>query len=302
MAIAIDNILELDNSAISTYAICQLRYKLSNVLKRRSKVHRVATDIGSACHDIMDHYFRCQDIAPVIEKWRKLISESQDINDISKFYSAFGLLIEEYQVTEDANGTRMVTHMPLSSDGVTRISAERWIIRYPEQPFRLPFGERWNYTGRMDCILEDGNGQYFVWELKTSGSASNSLWQDARRISSQPKGYVRSAEYSTSKPIAGAIIVPVQINKRDAKIQPLIMLRYTSQQLDSWENETKKLFNIIEVKTQLDDFQPTGMYSGACASKDYGKCEFYEYCRSGFIPGILEQSTEHNDWSPFNEK
>jgi hypothetical protein len=190
----------------------------------------------------------------------------------------------------------------------------RWTIKYfqPELPFEILLHETltddhdddgvrisntFTYTGAMDAVVEDGNGHLFVLELKTSGHANNSLWRDKWKMDTQPRGYVWAISQHTQKPIAGAIIIPIAVGRKDCKMTPEIHLMFTPDEMNDWKELALRSFH--QIATDVDHL-PTGRYNGNCINSYLGRCDFFDYCRSGYKEEILMQITEVSQWSPMN--
>lgn len=291
-----------DNSMLSSYARCQWLYGLQYELHRSSLEPQVALTVGVLVHDTWNCYlkdgkaFMAAKIANCLEQLDSLdIPEPERIVARTKYSAAIAELLANYPLIEDANGTKILT----STDGLPR-----WIVRYPEAPFCLPLSEAHSFMGRIDVVVEDGNQQLWVLELKTSGFANQPSWRTQFKLSTQPRGYVWVANVTLSKVVAGAIIIPVWLTTRQekgqkygvAKLTEEIPLRYTPAMLEQWQQQTIKLMDEIPNSQLL----PTGMYSGACSSAAYGTCSFFDYCNSNYNEGLLAMQTEERVWSPLN--
>ena len=291
-----------DNSMLSSYSRCQWLYGLQYELHRQPLEPRLAIEVGVLTHDTWncylttDRYAVKRKIEDSLEQLRSLpISDAERIVASTKYSAAVAELLAAYPLIEDANGTRIIT----STDGLPR-----WIVRYPEAPFCIPLNEAHSFMGRIDVIVEDGNSQLWILELKTSGFANQPTWRTMFKLSTQPRGYVWVATVTLSKTVAGAIIIPVWLSTRQekgqkygvAKLMEEIPLRYTASQLAQWQQQTIKLMDEIPSSQLL----PTGMYSGGCSSAAYGICSFFDYCNSNYSEGLLASQTQEKVWSPLN--
>lgn len=287
-----------DNSMLSSYTRCQWLYGLRYELHRKPLALKLATDIGTLVHEFFSVYLSGADTQPtILSALETLQSYDFPPNEISiacgKYSQACVELTTNYPLVVSTNGTRLI---------LTSNNAPRWIIRYPEIAFQLPLCERHQYMGRIDVIVEDGNQQLFILELKTSGFASQPAWRNYWPLATQPRGYVWAAAQHFTKTINGSIILPILMTTYGrngsqygtAKMTPEIPLSFTPQALESWKDFTIALMDEIERSSLL----PTGQYNGGCSSSATGKCDYYDYCRSNYREGLLMQNTEEVIWDP----
>ena len=295
----------LDNSGLATFAQCQRKYALSRIHHRASRDERIATVVGTAVHEVAKHHLFAHDKeafatqARWMEVFTNGIFDSEErLDTLARFASAIDVLKEHYPTISDKTG-------PMVLDQQLR---KRWIVRYPEHSFIQPLaaqsasgradeGRQFAINGRIDCIVEDGNQQMWILELKTSRSATNSVWRDQWRMSTQPLTYTFAGQRQLSKLLAGVIIIPMQMNKRQAIMTPEIIIRPSEQALEEWQETTRTLLREIALRTSTKEFLPTGQYAGHCSSAAFGKCDFFDYCRSGCNPAILEQLAVR-EWNP----
>lgn len=298
-----------DNSAISTWHQCNLKHHLRYERHREHNEQRISTTVGTATHSFMDSYFSCEEIGQAIARELEKLSALEPLAESqlaqTLFMSAANELISTYTPIRSANGTIVIFD--------TATKKPRWTVKYgrPELPFEIVLNEGFKhssehfsaihyshiFTGAMDCIVEDGNSHLFVAELKTSAHANNSLWRDKWRMDTQPRGYVWSVSQHTAKPIRGAIIIPIAVGKKECKMTPEIELIFTPAELEDWKNLTIESFNKI---ANDKDHLPTGRFNGNCINSYLGRCDFYDYCRSGYREEILIQLTNESKWSPMN--
>ena len=295
------DVFMLDNSGIATFAQCQRKYALSRIHHRAAPDERIATVVGTAVHEVAKHHLFAHDKEAFATqaRWMEVFTEgiydsAERLETLSRFASAIEVLKEHYPSASSAAG-------PMVLDQQLR---KRWIVRYPEHSFIQPIaqgsaegGRQYAINGRIDCIVEDGNQQMWILELKTSRSATNSVWRDQWRMSTQPLTYTFASQRQLSKLLAGVIIIPIQMNKRQAIMTPEIIIRPSEQALEEWQETTHTLLREIALRTSTKEFLPTGQYAGHCSSAAFGKCDFFDYCRSGCNPAILEQLAVR-EWNP----
>lgn len=301
------NAMSLDNSALSTFFQCQLKHYLRYQRHLASPDARPARDIGTLVHSFWSDHLHNADTQPGIAAALEALASMPDSKwrnstDYAACYlAAINALSRAYEV---------------APQGVIFCNgAPRWQLRYSEVGFSMPLQAmpaarsdestesdvsraKRVFTGRVDAIVEDGNQQLWLLELKTSGSASQSNWRDMKSLATQTIGYCYAATQQFAKPIAGAIIIPVATSKNSAKLTPEIIIRYTDDDLMQWHNDTLAAFDMIQSCAEHSAWLPTGRYNSTCAGIDFGKCDYFDYCRSGYNEDVLTQLTVVNQWSP----
>lgn len=288
----------VDNSMLAGYSRCQWYYGLRYELHRASNKPKLATDIGTLVHQFWSVYLGGYDVQKELLDGIETITSIEAPKDqidiaVGKYQGACLELLTTYPMLIDANGTKLILHQDKSP---------RWIIRYPEIAFQMPLCAKHTYMGRMDVIVEDGNRQLFIIELKTSGFANQPTWREYWRLATQPIGYMWAASLHTTKIINGSIIIPIFMTTRQknnvkygmAQMTDEIKLIYTPQQIESWKDMTINLCDEIERSKLI----PTGRYNGGCSSSATGRCDYFDSCHAGYNMSIIEQSTHELEWSP----
>jgi hypothetical protein len=300
-----------DNSMLSCFSQCELKYYLQYVLHRRAAQERIATALGTMLHEISDNNLKGNFITDkdalqrIYSKHTEMLSgiEDQTLRDntLAKYNIAMKQLLDTYPIDRTPNGTIIILD--------PKTGQERYIVRYSEIAFQQEIAPGYNYSGRVDWILEDRNNLLYIWDLKTSGNAKHATWQLKWRVDSQLKGYVYCIGLQVAKLIAGAIIAPLAMNLKTAEMLPEIRINYTPKALGAWRVTAIAQIKQINLKREIatywepihEVFSPTGMLAGSCSNNTLGICDYFDYCRTEFNQGILMQSTIEKVWNPLEK-
>lgn len=293
--------MKVDNSMIAAYCKCQYYYGIRYERFRATKAVKPALDVGLAAHEFARLYFTGQDTseyyAGAVQSLLALDIEPEKVGiAVGQFMACCTVLAEQYTVSVDANNTVLIYGK--DAKGVY----PRWIVRDAEIAFQFPLSDKHDYMGRIDLIVEDGNGHIWLPDLKTSGFASQPTWREHWKLASQLRGYCYAASIQLGNPIAGAVIIPIATATRSERGQKYgtanftseIELRYDEHDLELWRVETLGIISEMETSR----LHPTGKYSGNCSNLAFGRCEFFEHCQTGYNEQMLLQDTEEKIWNP----
>lgn len=178
------------------------------------------------------------------------------------------------------------------------------------------------YTGRIDLPISI-DGQIFVMDHKTTGMLGSSFF-DAKRLSSQQRGYCWAFQELAKKPVAGYVINAIRTKEPPQYVTAGGERKSTSKTTNpqTWWEESFQREKFLLQPGQLDEWKQNvislieeflwhysrgymPMRTGnehACVN--YGKCQFFDVCRlHSDDRGMMLASGLFMDnvWSPLKE-
>lgn len=178
------------------------------------------------------------------------------------------------------------------------------------------------FVGRMDMIVEDFDGSWFVDDHKFTGRISEQ-WLKALRVDSQLTGYIWAAQQHTAKPVYGAYITACEFKKlpsdptRKCKTHATMYdecahLHFDSQligpihrtdyQIEQWHTTAVFLARKFQDLTKryghlkaIHKVRMQGVFHNACAW-----CNFYDFCASGRPLNMIDSFMIKDPWRPFS--
>lgn len=221
----------------------------------------------------------------------------------------------------------------LSYDNVVKIM-KRWIETHPvsglpfqvrpdliEVGFAVPLADDVIFVGRLDGLVQDHAGAWYVLEHKSTGRLDET-WRRRFKTSAQITGYVWAAQQHLNAPVAGCFVngiefgrLPTDVKKcrthgvpyhecgtLHARFDMLIEHR-APHQLEAWKADAVKLARRFRsLKEQVGSLEDvlnvpmTGQFvNGAC-----GFCAFNDFCAVGRPPATGRLMFSYEPWSPFD--
>ena len=297
----------IDSSTLTAVATCDtqavLRYVLGLTMDDED---RAPLRAGSMAHAVLADYLKGASVAEIVEA---------------------SAIIDYLAWATDA----VPDNDRLSGPNVLKVLS-RWLQTHPisglpfmvdpamvEVGFAVPLAEDVIFVGRMDALVRDEHGAYFVLEHKTTGQL-NEMWRRRFRTSAQITGYVWAAQEHLQAPVAGCFVngiefgrlptdtkkcrthgVPyIECGPLHARFDMLIEHR-APHQLDAWKRDAIRLarkFQSLKLRIQslgqIDDVGQYGQLNGACTL-----CQFADYCAVG-RPASMGSVLTYNPWSPYD--
>lgn len=195
---------------------------------------------------------------------------------------------------------------------------------YPELievGFAVPLADDVLFVGRLDGLVQDASGAWWVLEHKSTGRLDE-IWRRRFKTSAQITGYVWAAQQHLKEPVSGCFVngiefgrLPTDVKKcrthgvpyaecgtLHAKFDMLIEHR-APHQLEAWKSDAVKLArrfrSLKEQVGSLEDVSEvaamTGQFTNAC-----GFCQFVDYCAVGRPPATGRLMFNHEPWSPYD--
>jgi len=341
----IDGCMFMDNSSwLTPMSICHRLLEYSQLHRRVGKGEKVGANFGSAFHLAMEHRYRnygskevdqlyyqstqtmlTQFFAdhPVPENdWRGLNWAMEVIRQYNDRYPN-----EEFNLLTDKDGKPMV-EVPF----VAKIMD--WSGELPKQPgpilqqligYTDPNIARYTipiyYCGRVDLpIFYDG--KIFILDFKTTSMMSTAFF-DAKRMSSQQKGYCWGFKQATGTTPEGYIVRAIrtkeppqyvlngEMSRRGTKQSPEQWWSESFQEeryylnddaLDEWQQNTIEKIEEFFYHYQRG-YLPMTTQEENC-TRFNGKCQFYEVCRlqtKDREQMLKSNMFTENEWNPLRD-
>lgn len=167
-----------------------------------------------------------------------------------------------------------------------------------ELSFEIPLSEDITYCGHIDRLIAR-DGDVFVMDQKTTGSALNEWYFKGYDRSIQMSGYSLAGDILFGTPIRGVMIDAAQIQVGSSSFMRGETFR-TEEQLEEWMRETQNIIKRMQDYT-TDGFFPRDTtacgYYGGCAFKDI--CSLSPSNRSRFLRGGF---TRRKRWDPIERR
>lgn len=299
----------VDNSTLTAVASCDTMAALRYVLGLTVDEDRGPLRAGHLAHSILADYLRGKSIPDIVQT-----------ADVLEYL--------EWATEAIPDKDR------LSTPNVLRIMS-RWMETHPvaglpfqidagliEVGFSAPLTEDILFVGRMDGLVRDANGVWYILEHKTTGRLDET-WRRRYKTSAQITGYVWGAQQYLNQPVAGCFVNGIEFSKlptdtkkcrthgvpytecgsQHAKFEMLIEHR-APHQLESWKRDAIKLarkFKALKAMvSDLSDLEKqsiaqTGQLTGACMY-----CQFADFCAVGRPVAIGQSLMRYEPWSPFD--
>jgi hypothetical protein len=302
-----DGVLVVDNSILVAMATCPtaaaLRYALGLTLQEDSAPLRA----GHAVHETLATYLRDRDPD-----------------------AAMAVLVKEYREW----ATQAVEPVDRLSAGNVEAIMKVWMATHPVSglPFRIepglievgfavPLAENILFVGRMDGLVQDASGAWYVLEHKTTGRLDE-RWRKRYRTSAQITGYCWAAQQHLQQPVAGCFLNGIELGRMPsdpvrkcrthgvpyAECGPLhctadlVIEHRAPHQTAAWHESAVRLArryaHLVAQVGSLNDISPVpmvGQFTGACVD-----CQFSGYCAVGRPQSVAEAIMRYDPWSPFD--
>jgi hypothetical protein len=300
------DVVYIDNSTLTAVATCDtqavLRYVLGLTIAEDSGPLRA----GHMAHAVLASYLQGASIAEIVET-----------HEVMNYLAWATDALPEDDRLATANVLKILS---------------RWIETHPlsglpfrvdpsliEVGFAVPLADDVVFVGRMDGLVQDDNGAWFVLEHKTTGRLDEQ-WRRRYRTSAQITGYVWAAQQHLGQPVAGCFVNGIEFGRlptdtkrcrthgvpypecsaQHARFDMLIEHR-APHQLETWKRNAIKLARKFKaLKLQADsladiaDVTMFGQLNGACSL-----CQFADFCAVGRPITTGEAILTYQPWSPY---
>lgn len=156
------------------------------------------------------------------------------------------------------------------------------------------------YTGRVDGIHTDTNGELLIQENKTA-SRLGTAWRMAFNTSHQVTGYCVAASVFTHAPVSRALVLGVSIPlprtlSEGLAIEPVTRPTYAVTQWLAWLLHTVQMHD-----AHVNDPLSAPMYSHSC-NRYFSPCSMIPLCAADADEQrLILSEMAHSEWSPLNE-
>jgi hypothetical protein len=287
--------MDFSHTRIQTYNTCKrsyLHYYLRKIRTRKTPNYFV---LGSAIHSFIEMFYRTKDAA---------LSARQVTNIIDAVDRAILNREEIHALEVDKNiALGIAKAYPL----FYKQDFDEFKAFLTEQEFRLPLdslqiqGEKHFYTGKLDCLLQDHAGDWWILETKTvSAQSMGGDYFERVKIDSQVIGYLHAARAILGKWPKGVIYnaikkpsIRLKNGESLSAFQSRVYNEYaklakekgyftreqimvTGNHLNEWLSDTQILAQEIanRVNAKATHWPKN---TGACSIK-YGTCQFLQAC------------------------
>lgn len=274
----------IDNTALSAFMECEMKYYLSMVLhrKRNYATESPALVYGTTWHKILEvHYKTDGDMEAVmnaaIDSWVDH-GHHDDHRTLERAMLAYKNYVERWGP-------------PSKEDGKT--------LGWPENPAvelstnALFPGLHYPYAGKIDRIIKIA-GQFFVEDHKTTSMVGSNYFSQFD-LDNQMMGYSMLGWSLIGTPVVGVRINLHATYKKESKFERQI-ISYSKERLLDWAANLRMWLERIQEAHRLGRF--TRNYK-ACAGK-YGQCPYASVCSMPprLRARVLESDYIVKEWNP----
>jgi len=309
----------LDATKISDYMTCPRMYFFSYILGWRPIIPNNHLVFGSSVHTGLEVICRTRLLDPIpilVTKNNPHRIEEEPYHTSPLFQksgypehideAAYFLFLQEYRETfKEYTDGQMGQKTPAAaqrmfSKYVQEYNQDSFDTIHTEVAFKVPLSNMAILHGRIDAIIKDNEGYYWVMEHKT-GSKLSRQWKDQWSLSVQVNSYIHVLHcmYPESE-VRGAIVNGIILTKEPQFIR--IRIRKSPRAMQSWMDNLKGWVSNIEADTNrtLDGKMSFKMNTTNCTK--YFGCPFHPYCliwdnpldHVDEVPGDMEVS----HWDP----
>lgn len=293
----------VDNSTLTAVAACDTQASLRYVLGLTMQEDQAPLQAGTLAHAVLAGH-------------------------LSGNIAFAATAIDEYrQWSKDAVPERD----RLTAANVEAVLA-RWIETHPisglpftvkpelvEVGFAVPLVDDIVFVGRMDALVQDAQGAWWVLEHKTTGRLDET-WRRRYRSSAQITGYVWAAQQYLQAPVVGCFVNGIEFGRlptdtkkcrthgtpyaecgpQHARFDMLVEQR-APHQLTAWRDDAIRLarqFQALKAAVPTAEAVPNmpmqGQFTGACTW-----CQFRDFCGVGRPPAMTSTIMRYDPWSPY---
>ena len=301
-----NEIVIVDNSTLTAMATCPTQAALRYVLGLTVAEDKAPLRAGHMAHAVLAGHLSGQPVEDIV-----LAPEVGEYVQWAK---------EALPEDDRLNGTNVLKIL------------SRWIETHPlsglpfrvdprlvEVGFAVPLAHDVLFVGRMDALVQDASGAWYVLEHKTTGRLDET-WRRRYKTSAQITGYVWAAQQHLRQPVAGCFVngvefgrLPTDVRKCRTHSVPyaecgtlharfdMLIEHRAPHQLAAWQRDAIRLARRFQsLKLQVSELehvndQPQyGQVTGACSL-----CQFADYCAVGRPVATGKAILTYDPWSPF---
>lgn len=210
-----DGVLYIDNSTLGTVA-CSTLALVQYGLGYRSREEAAYLQAGTAGHAAMEAFFTGQGVDAAMDAFRAEYEEYAAANVINPedrlTFENTSTILQRWLDTHrlDDNGWLSL----LNADGVWVATGIRFRPELVEIGFAYVLSDEGDivFTGRMDAIVENAQGEWYTWENKFPGRI-DAQWLREFQFGSQLSGYEWAAQQHTARRVVGGYLNAVEFSK-----------------------------------------------------------------------------------------
>ncbi len=270
--------MKISHSALTTYLECNFKYFLHYYLKLRPTAQKSSLAFGDAIDTGLNHLLETRNLADAIQKFEGVWDKWKDKKvDYTKGDN-------DPSLTEDGPWENLRLRGIIILDEFNKQIMPRIKEVIAVQINRtVPNDLGDELTIKTDFIAVWEDGRRILFDNKTS---SVRYEEDSVRTSGQLGIYFEQLKAEYNLDIAGYIVIPKRVNKKkEPRVDIKVIIDNVSEETI---NET-----LAQYDQSLEDIKAAkfSQNKNSCISK-YGKCPYYDYCKSGDKTGLKEMTWE----------
>lgn len=296
----------IDNSILSAVAACDTQAALRYALGLTMDEDRAPLMAGTLAHALLAAHLKGQPL----ESWfglNELLAyetfarDAVDLNDRLSFENVMTIMRQWV-------ATHPVASLPFRVDPAL-----------VEVGFAVPLDDNIVFVGRMDALVQDESGAWYVLEHKTTGRLDE-RWRRRYRTSAQITGYTWAAQQHLQAPVAGCFVNGIEFGRLPTDTKKcrthgvpypecsvlharfdLLIEHRAPHQTAEWLQTARQLarryadlvLRVSDLKS-IADVRMRGQFNGACEL-----CQFAPFCAVGRPVSVGETLMRFDPWSPY---
>mgnify|MGYP001610844589 CR=1 FL=1 len=298
----------VDNTILAAMQTCDTLAATAYVLGQSMFEEAGPLVCGSAIHTALETWFKSghdtEQAMQALETAFKPWADEHATSDRDRFqYTNVAAIMRQWFVTHPPAALPFKTDPALIEVG-----------------FALPLADDVIFVGRMDALVWDAQGAWWIVDHKSTYRLDDT-WRKTQRASAQYTGYLWAGQQHLNQPVVGVYGNGIEVSLlpsdpvrkcRDHGVKyiecgplharfELLLTQRTPAQIEQWKMSALVLarkFAALKAQVRsLDDLAPvplTGQFTGACA-----RCQFYDWCRVGRQVEMVPALMRYEPWEPY---
>ena len=260
-----------DSTSLSLFKACPRKYQLTILQGWAPRSESIHLTFGILYHKVLEVYDHMKAVGKshdesCIAAIKYIMVASKDWNSDDPNKNRFTLVRSAIWYFEQFKEDHFKTIILANGKPAVELS-----FRF-SLDITAPHGESYLYSGHLDRLATDPQGDIFVMDRKTTKSTISSNFFDKFNPNNQMSGYTTGAKITFHQPVKGVVIDGAQIAVGFTRFARGFSLR-TPDQLDEWLDEVHYFIKTAEAMRRQDFFPKNDT---ACDM--YGGCHFRDIC------------------------
>lgn len=299
-----DDAIIVDNSILTAMAACPTQAALRYALGLTMDEDRAPLQAGHAAHLVLAAHLQGKPLTETLHALAEYTEWARDHVEANDRLAAHNV---------EAILGRWVTTHPVAA---LPFAVDPALV---EVGFAVPLDTNIVFVGRMDALVRDENGAWYVLEHKTTGRLDE-RWRKRYKSSAQITGYVWAAQQYLHEPVAGCFVNGIEFGRLPTDTKKcrthgvpyaecsvlharfdLLIEHRAPHQLAAWADAARRLARrYADLCLRVGDLKDIatvpmlGQFTGACI-----ECQFADFCSVGRPLQAGEAMLRHEPWSPF---